>query len=54
MRSRFIHGLCHSPALAAFVSDIAQTELMAHPMEIMNGHVNMAPKDRSKGVDRWY
>ena len=39
LRSRFIHGLCHSRALAAFVSELAGTELVAHPMEIMNGHI---------------
>lgn len=54
MRSRFIHGLCHSPELAAFMSKIAKTELVAHPMEIMNSHINFAPKDNSVTVDRWH
>ena len=53
-KSEFIHGLCHSPALAAFVSGIARCELIAHPMEIMNGHINLAPRDPSRSVDRWH
>ena len=54
LRSRFLRDFCHSPELAAFVSDLAGTELIAHPMEIMNGHVNLAPRDASKAVDRWH
>ena len=51
-RSRFVRGLCQSAALTALASTIAGTELVPHPMEIMNGHVNLSPLDRAKGVDR--
>jgi len=54
MRSRFIHGLCHSKALAVHMSEMAQTELIPHPMEIMNGHINFAPADHTLTVDRWH
>eukprot|EP00441_Pelagodinium_beii_P033540 CAMPEP_0197629820 /NCGR_PEP_ID=MMETSP1338-20131121/7525_1 /TAXON_ID=43686 ORGANISM="Pelagodinium beii, Strain RCC1491" /NCGR_SAMPLE_ID=MMETSP1338 /ASSEMBLY_ACC=CAM_ASM_000754 /LENGTH=369 /DNA_ID=CAMNT_0043200925 /DNA_START=46 /DNA_END=1153 /DNA_ORIENTATION=+ len=54
LRSRFIHGLCHSQALASLVSEIAQTELIAHPMEIMNGHINLTPAENTQFVDRWH
>ena len=53
-RSRFVRGLCQSAALTALASTIAGTELVPHPMEIMNGHVNLSPLDRAKGVDRWH
>eukprot|EP00041_Stephanoeca_diplocostata_P022656 m.542788 g.542788 ORF g.542788 m.542788 type:complete len:190 (-) comp22121_c0_seq1:3510-4079(-) len=49
-RSRFISDLCKSPDLTAFVSVIAGTELIPHPMEIMNGHINLAPQDKTRTV----
>jgi hypothetical protein len=27
---------------------------VAHPMEIMNGHINLAPRDPSRAVDKWH
>lgn len=53
-RSRFIYDLCHSKVLANFMSSIAGTELIAHPMEIMNAHINLAPKDLTRAIDRWH
>lgn len=53
-RSRFIRGLCHSKAVLDFVSDVAGIELIPHPMEIQNGHVNLAPPDLTVAVDKWH
>jgi len=56
-RSKFIKGLCHSKALADFVSDLAGCQLIPHPMEIQNGHTNLAPRDaadRKKPIDTWH
>eukprot|EP00912_Choanoflagellata_sp_UC4_P002251 UC4_evm1s1428 len=52
--SKFICDLCTSPRLTAFLSNVAGTELVPHPMKIMHGHVNLAPKDKSRAVDRWH
>lgn len=53
-RSRFIRDFCLCPIVAEFLSDIARTPLAPHSMPLMLGHLNFAPEDLSKSVDRWH
>lgn len=53
-RSRFIRGLCLDPEITAFLSDIFATELAPHSMPAQLGHINYAPHDLSRAVDRWH
>lgn len=48
-RSRFMHGLAHSPAILRQVSQLAGCELIYHPMRIQQLHTNFKP-DESKNV----
>lgn len=53
-RSRFLRDLCLCPEVAAFVSEIAGTPLAPHTMPIQLGHLNYAPADLARAVDKWH
>jgi hypothetical protein len=53
-RSRFVRGLCLSPEVTEFCSKIFETELAPHTMPAQLGHINYAPEDLSRAVDRWH
>lgn len=53
-RSRFVRGLCLSPEVTAFCSQVFETELAPHTMPAQLGHINYAPEDLSRAVDRWH
>jgi len=53
-KSIFLRDLCSCPVLIAFLSEIAATPLVAHPVPHMQLYVNFAPEDVSKAVDNWH
>jgi hypothetical protein len=53
-RSRFVRGLCLDPDITAFLSGVFETELAPHTMPAQLGHINYAPEDLSRAVDRWH
>ena len=53
-KSRFLRDLCACPVLGAFLSRIAGTPLVPHPMPHMQLYVNFAPEDVTKAVDNWH
>jgi hypothetical protein len=52
--SPFIRGLCTSPELQAFISELAGAEAIPHPMSLYQGHVNLLPPEKGREVDRWH
>jgi len=53
-RSRFLRDLTNSRDVAAFLSDIAGTELVPHSLPSQQVYINFAPDDISKAVDNWH
>ena len=63
LRSQFLNGMGHSPAVLRHVSALAGCEMIYHPMKIHQLHINLKPQDTSDGstrqapkknVDRWH
>jgi hypothetical protein len=52
--SPFIRALCLSPEVTEFVSNIAGKNILAHPMGLYQGHVNLCPEEEGRDVDRWH
>ena len=53
-RSQFLRDLCLSPDVTEFMSAIAGTDLMPHTMPHQLGHLNYAPAEIGKNVDKWH
>jgi hypothetical protein len=54
-RSRFMRDLSLSPAVTAFVSDVLETPIVPHTLAgLALAHVNYAPDDLERPVDRWH
>ncbi len=53
-RSAFVRSLCLCPIVSEFLSVIAGNSLAPHSMPSMLGHLNFAPEDISKAVDKWH
>lgn len=52
--SRFLRDLCLCPRVTAFLSDIYGTPVTPHTMPLQLGHINFAPDDLTKAVDKWH
>ena len=53
-RSRFLRDLCTNEQVTDFLSDIYETEVAPHTMPVHLGHLNFAPDDISRAIDRWH
>jgi hypothetical protein len=53
-RSRFLRDLCLCPEVTAFLSDVFGAPLAPHTMPLQLGHLNFAPDDLSRAVDKWH
>ena len=53
-RSKFVRDFSLCPIVSQFLSEIVGHPLTAHSMPSMLGHLNFAPKDLSKAVDKWH
>ena len=53
-RSDFLRGLCTDPTISEFLSDIYGVAVAPHSMPLQLGHLNYAPSDLSKAVDKWH
>lgn len=53
-KSRFLRDLCACPLLSGFLSKIAGTPLVPHPVPHMQLYVNFAPDDVTQAVDNWH
>jgi hypothetical protein len=53
-RSRFVRDFCRCPVVTAHMSAIAGIALAPHTIAQHLGHLNFAPADLEKPVDRWH
>ena len=53
-RSRFLRDLCIDPSLTDLMCSIYQTDVAPHTMPVHLGHMNFAPDDLSRAVDKWH
>ena len=53
-RSRFLRDLCTDPSLTDLMCEIYQTDVAPHTMPVHLGHMNFAPDDLSRAVDKWH
>ncbi len=53
-RSKFLRDLCINPDLTNLMSEIYQTDVAPHTMPVHLGHMNYAPEDLSRAVDKWH
>ena len=53
-RSRFLRDLCIDPSLTEMMCEIYQTDVAPHTMPLHLGHMNFAPDDLSKAIDKWH
>lgn len=57
-RSRFLNGMAHSPTVLRKVCELAQCELIYHPIRLHHLHLNWKPDDtndsKKRNVDRWH
>ncbi len=53
-RSRFLRDLCLSPQVTDLLSDIYEVKVVPHTMPVHLGHLNFAPDDISRAIDRWH
>ena len=53
-RSKFLRDLCVDPSLTEMMCEIYQTDVAPHTMPLHLGHMNFAPDDLSKAVDKWH
>jgi len=53
-RSRFLRDLTACPDIAAFLSEVAGTELVPHAMPSQRVYINYAPDDITKAIDSWH
>ena len=53
-QSRFLRDLCLCPEVTEFLSGIYGTEVAPHTMPMHLGHLNYAPEDLERAVDKWH
>ena len=53
-QSQFLQDFCLSPQVTDFLSEIYQTPVAPHTMPAHLGHLNFAPDDLNKAVDKWH
>ncbi len=53
-QSRFLKDFCLSPDVTEFLSGIFDTPIAPHAMPLHLGHLNFAPDDLNRSVDKWH
>ena len=53
-QSRFLRDFCLSKEVTDFLSDIFGTPVAPHTMPLHLGHLNFAPDDLGRAVDKWH
>ncbi len=53
-QSRFLRDFCLSQEVVDFLGDIFGTPVAPHTMPLHLGHLNYAPDDLSRAVDKWH
>ena len=53
-RSKFLRDLCIDPSLTDLMCKIYDTDVAPHTMPVHLGHMNFAPDDLSRAVDKWH
>ena len=53
-QSEFLRDFCLSPEVTEFLSDIYATPVAPHTMPLHLGHLNFAPDDLDRSVDKWH
>ena len=53
-RSRFLRDLCLEPSITAMLCKVYGTDVAPHTMPVHLGHMNFAPDDPGKAVDKWH
>lgn len=53
-RSRWLRDLCTSPALTAHMAEVYGVPVAHHTMPSHLGHLNFAPTDLTRAVDKWH
>lgn len=53
-QSRFLRDLCLCPKVTKFLSEIYGVQVAPHSMPIHLGHLNFAPDDLDRAVDKWH
>ena len=53
-QSRFLRDFCLCSEVTEFVSDIFGTQVSPHTMPLHLGHLNYAPDDLNRPVDKWH
>ena len=53
-QSEFLRDFCLCPEVTEFLSEIFQTPVAPHTMPLHLGHLNYAPDDLGRAVDKWH
>lgn len=53
-QSEFLRDFCLCPEITEFLCDIFETPVAPHTMPLHLGHLNFAPDDLSRSVDKWH
>ncbi|MEM7293163.1 MAG: hypothetical protein AAF420_07180 [Pseudomonadota bacterium] len=53
-RSKYLRDICIDPSITQLMCDIYQTDVAPHTMPVHLGHMNFAPDDLSRAVDKWH
>ncbi len=53
-QSKFLRDFCLSPEVTEFLTDIFGTPIAPHTMPLHLGHLNFAPNDLNRSVDKWH
>jgi len=53
-RSKFLRDLCIDPSVTELMCEIYETDVAPHTMPLHLGHINFAPEDLSRAVDKWH
>ncbi len=53
-QSRFLRDFCLCGEVTEFISDIFGTQVSPHTMPLHLGHLNYAPDDLTKPIDKWH
>jgi len=53
-RSKFLRDLCLDPSLTELMCEIYGADVAPHTMPVHLGHINYAPDDLSRAVDKWH
>ncbi len=53
-RSRYLRDLCIDPSITDLLCEIYDQDVAPHTMPLHLGHMNFAPQDFGKAVDKWH